>query len=171
MDIFIYMLIAIWLVFRLWGVLGKRPDSSSSSGSNVIRLRREDVSVEKSSPFEQAFYEGFDESHFLQGAQKAFTQTLNALFSQDFEKLSKLVSPKLFSTLKKESPPDPAPKVKVLSLHIQERGFEGNIAKIRVHFLFSKTQGRQSEEVEENWVFERALAAHNPNWVVTEMNA
>ena len=169
MDIFVYMIIALWLGFRLWNVLGKRPDSSSPSTSNVIRLRQDQVHVEKPAPFYQEFYEGFDESHFLTGAKKAFVKVLEAHFQKDVDTLSKFVSPKLLNTLKKQPIPDPVPEIKVLSLHIQERVCEGDLARICVHFLFSKTWGSQSREAEESWVFERLLSANHPNWVVSEM--
>lgn len=167
LDILIFMIIAILLGIRLWNVLGKGPKNPSSS--KVVHLNRKDIEIEKKSPGRPVFYEGFDEAHFLSGAQKAFLSALTAYFQGDYEKLSKLTSQKLFKKLSAQKPPSPAPSLTVLSLHIQHQELSGELARITVHFLSKQTSGRKTEEVEDEWVFERHLSSANPNWVISEM--
>ncbi|MGL4427040.1 MAG: TIM44-like domain-containing protein [Alphaproteobacteria bacterium] len=167
LDILIFMIISILLGIRLWNVLGKGPQNPSSS--KVVHLNRKDIKIEKKAPKRSAFYEEFDEAHFLSGAQKAFLSALTAYFQGEHEKLSKLTSPKLFKRLSTQKPPSPAPSLTVLSLHIQHQELQGDLARVTVHFLSQQTCGRKTEEVEDEWVFERHLSAANPNWVISEM--
>jgi predicted lipid-binding transport protein (Tim44 family) len=167
LDIFIFMLISVFLGIRLWNVLGK--GSKGSSTSKVVRLNRKDVKVEKKSPARAVFYEGFDEADFLSGAQKAFLAALTAYFQGDHEKLAKYVSPELLKKLAAQPFSRPPPTLTVLSLHVQHQELRGKLARVTVHFLSKQTSKAKKEEIEDEWVFERHLSAINPNWVIAEM--
>ena len=112
LDIIILGLLAIFLGFRLKGLLGDRSGFSENlqnnnalkdnqeKNDNIIKLNQKKISGEgldilmKADP-------SFDEKEFLKGAESAFRIIINAFASSDTEKLKPLLDYDLYNSFTK----------------------------------------------------------------------
>lgn len=186
-DILILVFISCFLGLRLWQILGTnhtpRPRKKKSSSplshpfgasNTVVRLEEKDVSIEKNPPKkEKTLYPGFDESKFLEGAEKAFLSILQHCYEGDKKSLEKLVTTKMLQRLFHATPKTPQKKmeVEVLSSHIASKKKNGDVARIKVHFTSFQTTNGYKGEVKDLWVFEKNIHSPNPNWVLCDIGA
>ncbi len=112
LDIIILGLLAIFLGFRLKGLLGDRSgfgedlqnndalNANQKKNDNIIKLNQKKISGEgldilmKADP-------SFDEKEFLKGAESAFKIIINAFANSDLEKLKPLLDYNLYNSFTK----------------------------------------------------------------------
>ena len=112
LDIIILGLLAIFLGFRLKGLLGDRSGFSESlqnndalkesqkKNDNIIKLDQKKISGEGLDVLMKAD-PSFDEKEFLKGAESAFKIIINAYASSDLEKLKPLIDYDLYNSFTK----------------------------------------------------------------------
>lgn len=141
-------------------------------GKKVIHLKKEDVCIEKE-PLQQGnkMYVEFQESVFLQGAEKAFSMVLRAYYLREEKVLRQLVRSDLVQKfLFQHTSSQDVPEIQVLSAHIKSKDVKGKTAWVVVRFVSLQKRGTQEEELEDLWTFERDLTSSNPNWIVSAID-
>ena len=197
-DIIIFAIIAVLLVFRLRSVLGQRtgyeeqtpppamqdnepiplhPDrmpAKSDDGHGVDAIRAADRS--------------FSEKEFLQGANAAFGMILTAYAEGDIAQLKRLLSYDLLQSFTKSIQQRQADKESLTiqlgemkEISILNAQLFDNVASVTVHFHSVQTRTLTDEDgnvIDEEdsgmrdiidiWTFERDLTLGDPNWKLAE---
>ena len=130
----------------------------------------------------------FTATAFLQGARMAYEMVFDAFAKGDRKTLSMLLSDDLLKTFSaeldaREKSADKAETtlVSVKAKDITEASLRGSVATIKVMFeseqisLVRNSDGEiiqgdasHSDQVMEDWVFERNMTSKNPNWKIIE---
>ena len=112
LDIIILGLLAIFLGFRLKGILGDRSGFSEGlqnndalktnqkKNDNIIKLNQKKISGEGLDILKKAD-PSFDDKEFLKGAESAFKIIINAFANSDLEKLKPLLDYDLYNSFTK----------------------------------------------------------------------
>jgi len=184
-DIIIFAGIAVFLVFRLRNVLGKRtgfenkpdktagiqPTETNKTISNNIPELEEKISKLKTA------YENinnFNHKKFLEGAKRAFETIINAFNKGDKKTLKRLVTEGVYKTFeeaidKKNINPD----YQFYSLNIErvEKVFvEGNSIKICIKFISEQFKNNDENTVvkkQDSWTFEKIISSKDPDWLLS----
>ena len=198
LDIIIFAIIAIFLVYRLKNILGQNSESNEQNNqinigkkefSNVVKLGHLDsdkTKVGKSSI--SKIDPTFNEEEFLKGAQNFFQMVINSFVKGNLEDLVNYIDDKLIKSFK---------------LVIDERVEEGETLKIeilkmksikikdvkelknflRLSVLFESEQikvlkdkkdkiidGDQKKSilVKDLWTFEKKIQSKDLNWILVE---
>jgi len=192
-DIILFALVAIFIGYRLWSVLGTHdPDKpirkkSTLQGEEVGYVVRSQTKPERTQT-PQIAEDGFDEDQFVQGAQMAFRMILDAYSHDDKKTLEKLLSPDLFKTFskaidarKKKGHILEALLYNINMNRILNRTTEDHTQKVKMKFvteqcvLLRDAQGQliqgdpsSVEEITDIWTFARDERSKNPNWTLIE---
>ncbi|MEB3701697.1 Tim44-like domain protein [Candidatus Bealeia paramacronuclearis] len=192
-DIFLFALVAIFVGYRLWMVLGTHDPNkpikkkNTLQGEEVGSIVRSQTQPERSK-IQAVPTDGFDEEGFLHGAEVAFKMILEAYSQGNKTGLSKLLSPEMLSRFSKAI--DARHKkgqvletnlYRVIMSRILDRKTDGHLQKIRVKFVSEQCvlirgkdgqllEGDASsvEEITDIWTFERETRSGNPNWTLVE---
>lgn len=193
LDIILFALVAVFIGYRLWLVLGthdpEKPirKKSTLQGEEVGYVVRSQAKSERTQ-ISQTSNDGFDEDKFLQGAQMAFRMILDAYSHDDKKTLEKLLNPDLFKTFskaidarKKKGHILEARLYNINMSRILNRTTEDRIQKVKMKFvteqcvLVRDTQGQlvqgdpsSVEEITDIWTFSRDERSKNPNWTLVE---
>ena len=184
-DIIVFAGIAVFLVFRLRNVLGKRtgfekktdngvghqPTKTKETKANKIPELEEKISALKTA------YEtinDFDHKKFLEGAKRAFETIINAFNKGDKKTLKKLVTEGVFKSFEEAiDAKNINPDYQFYSLNIEriEKVFvEGNRIKICIKFISEQFKNNDENTVvkkQDNWTFEKTLSSKDPNWLLS----
>ena len=198
LDILIFAIIAILLVFRLRSVLGQRTGyeeqtpSPTAQNNDPIPLHPDRMPAQFDDGHGidaiKASDRGFSESEFLQGAQAAFGMILTAYAEGDLAQLKRLLSYDLLQSFTqsiqqrqadKESLTIALGEMKEVSI-LNAQMFD-NVASITVHFHSVQTRTLTDEngviiddedggmrDMIDIWTFERDLTLNDPNWKLAE---
>ena len=179
-DIILFALIAVFLVYRLRNVLGKR--SGFQKKTNEKELTKKDQieniintpQLKESEKKLEVVYEkipSFDHKLFLEGAKKAFEIIISAYNKGDKKTLKNLVAKDVYSAFEKSiDSGSNNPNSQFYSLIIE--GVEdakidnGNIT-IAVNFLSEQILNDNEDQVIKNkdtWVFEKPESSPGPAW-------
>lgn len=172
------------LIFsKLWNVLGTTPNHTKTTPKKKgpVILSAKDVVIKKHTASKNAkeskpFYPGYDESAFLDGAEKAFYIILEAHHKQQHDVLKKLVSPALCATIF-SSPTENIPtKVCVISIDVLEKSITSDSkhsaadhAFIAVRILSQRVFHDRTEENEDVWTFSRPIKSKRPSWTLCDI--
>ena len=184
-DIIVFAGIAVFLVFRLRGVLGKRtgfekkPDSgvgnqptkTTETTPNTIPELEEKIAKLKTA------YEtinDFNHKNFLEGAKNAFETIINAFNKGDKKTLKKLVTENVFKSFEEAiDAKNIDSDYQFYSLNIEriEKVFvEANRIKICVKFISEQFKNNDENTVvkkQDSWTFEKTISSKDPNWLLS----
>ena len=182
-DIIVFAVIAVFLIYRLRNVLGKRtgyqknlpPNQHSSekkvsTKNNIPQLKDNEQKLLKI--YEAV--ESFDHKSFLEGAKKAFEIIITAYNQGEKNTLKGLVSKDVFTAFEKaiENKTN-NPNSQFYSLVIdgvEDAKFENNIIKITLRFTSEQLINNDENTVikkQDLWTFEKNADSKNPEWILT----
>jgi len=200
-DILIFAVIAVFLIFRLRSILGSRegfeqkPSSSplsdrASDAENIISLHGEKANGEGLEAVKRLDKQ-FSEDSFSQGAASAFGMILSAFAEGDIAGLRRLLGYDLYEDFS-ESIRQRAKEGDELSITIHDiqdvNLLDGevsqNIASVTVKFtsiqsrkladkdgVVIEEESFDETELTDIWVFERDISLADPNWKLVETRA
>ena len=184
-DIIIFAGIAIFLVFRLRNVLGKRigfQKTSNNSGNTTPTKTKDNTTTnipeldEKISKLRIAYetVNDFDHKKFLDGAKRAFETIIDAFNNGDKKTLKKLVSERVYKSFEEAIDlNNNNPDNQFYSLNIDgiESVFiEGNHIKISINFISEQFKNNDENTVikkQDSWTFEKIISSKDPNWLLS----
>ena len=184
-DIIVFAGIAIFLVFRLRSVLGKRTGFKKKPINNVgAQLAKTKEATtnnipeleEKISSLKTAYETINDFNHkiFLEGAKRAFETIINAFNKGDKKTLKKLVTEDVFKSFEEAiDSKNIDSDYQFYSLNIEriEKVFvEGNYIKICIKFISEQFKNNDENTVvkkQDSWTFEKTISSKDPNWLLS----
>ena len=184
-DIIIFAGIAVFLVFRLRSVLGKRtgfekkPDNNI--GAQTTKIKETTINSfpeleEKISKLKTAYetMNDFNHKEFLEGAKRAFETIINAFNKGDKKTLKKLVTEDVFKSFEEAiDSKNIDSDYQFYSLNIEriEKVFvEGNRIKICIKFISEQFKNNDENTVvkkQDSWTFEKTISSKDPNWLLS----
>lgn len=184
-DIIVFAGIAVFLVFRLRNVLGKRTGFEKKSNNNVgvQPTKTTEATVksipeldEKISKLKTAYetIDDFNHKNFLEGAKSAFETIINAFNKGDKKTLKKLVAEDVFKSFEEAiDAKNIDPDYQFYSLNIEniEKVFvEGSRIKICINFVSEQFKNNDENTVvkkQDSWTFEKNISSKDPNWLLS----
>tara|TARA_B100001964_G_C13865481_1_gene436349 strand:- start:12 stop:602 length:591 start_codon:yes stop_codon:yes gene_type:complete len=184
-DIIIFAAIAVFLVFRLRKVLGRRTgfeknqDTSLDNTKSFIKDKNEEkIFPELNDKFvklKKAYevLENFDHKSFLDGAKNAFETIINAFNTGDNKTLRGLLNDKTYAIFEKAiNEKNNNPKNQLFSLNVEK--IENVLieqGKIIISIKFISEHFKNNDEStilkkEDIWSFEKPIKSKNPNWLL-----
>ena len=169
-DIIVFAMLAIYLVFQLRRVLGRKTgmekpptneftkeNETTSQNENIIPLngKNQDQAVSASGiTILRQLDSSFNEKEFISGSRAAFSWIVSAFADGDSVKLEPLLGPKLFKSFEQAIQERVAAGekletniVSIKSAQIDEVSVEGNTATVTVEFISDQIKVvRDSEE-------------------------
>ena len=196
LDILIFAIIAVFLVFRLKNILGTKTDyndlktkddSKDKNISNVINIdtkNKNDLETLKIQEIDNTF----NKDEFLSGSQVFFKMVLEGFVNGDLNKVKEFIKPSVFKNFKKaidERNKEEETliidiksfnKVDIISASTSKSAvtidviFETFQIKVLKDKKNEIIDGDLDQEilVKDIWVFERKLNNSNPNWTLVE---
>ena len=197
-DILIFGIIAIFLIFRLKNILGTKTgfeetnvnkENEDKRFTNVVPLKSKkedvgDLELKKILTIDP----NFDVNVFLSGSKKFFEMVLESFVSGDLENIKNFTKPSVFKSFK--SAIDERNKEqetliidlksikenKIIKAAITKTSIKLNVAfeTFQIRALMDKNDkiidGDNENEilVKDEWVFERKIKDNNPNWTLVE---
>ena len=184
-DIVVFAAIAVFLVFRLRKVLGRRAgfENNKKQGLENKNNHTENKKNEKNIPnlddnykeIKRAYeiLDSFDHKVFLDGAKNAFEIIINAFNKGDNKTLRNLLTDEVFNVFKQEIyNKNNKPESQIYSLNIQkvENVFSNqDKITISVKFVsehFKNNDERTVEKKEDVWSFEKKIKSKDPIWLL-----
>ena len=185
-DIIIFAAIAVFLVFRLKNVLGKRTGFQGAQNQeslmkeesldNAQKTEKEIPELEENvSKLKKAYevFDSFDHNKFLDGAKNAFETIINAFNKGDKGTLKNLLTTNVYKIFEKEINNNNFDKdIQIFSLNIEKiEEVKVNKEKITIKIKFISEQFKNNDEStkvkkEDIWAFEKDVGSKNPNWLL-----
>ena len=184
-DLIIFAGIAVFLVFRLRNVLGKRTGFEKRTNNNVGTQTTETKETktnsipeleEKISKLKTAYetINDFNHKKFLEGAKGAFETIINAFNKGDKKTLKKLVTEDVFKSFEEAiDAKNINPDYQFYSLNIEriEKVFvEGSRIKICIKFISEQFKNNDENTVvkkQDSWTFEKTISSKDQNWLLS----
>ena len=182
-DLIVFAGIAIFLIYRLRSVLGKRTGYQKRETSNKQEIK-EQTKVEKEIPYLKESEEklslayktlaDFDHKKFLEGAKFAFETIINAFNSGDKKTLKKLLTNKVYNSFVNSiEVSDNKPDYQFYSLVVN--GVEDVSIDKDMIFITLKITSEQFKENNEDmiikkqdiWTFEKNIKSASPQWFLS----
>tara|TARA_B100000131_G_scaffold321359_2_gene371872 strand:+ start:964 stop:1545 length:582 start_codon:yes stop_codon:yes gene_type:complete len=181
-DIIIFAVIAIFIIYRLRSVLGKRTGFQKNLNQQEFvkkESKPEKVEIPQLKENEQKLEEiykkvsSFDHKVFLEGAKKAFEIIITAFNKGDKKTLKNLVSKDVYTAF--ETAIDSGtnnPNSQFYSLvieSVEDAKVEGGTISIAVNFISEQIVSDNEENVLKNkdtWVFEKPESSSGPEWTL-----
>lgn len=197
-DIIIFAIIAVLLVFRLRSVLGQRTGyeeqtpTPAMQDNEPIPLHPDRMPAQLDDGHGvdaiKAADRSFSEQEFLQGANAAFGMILTAYAEGDIAQLKRLLSYDLLQSFTKSIQQRQADKESLTielgemkEISILNAQLFDNVASVTVHFHSVQTRTLTDEDgnvideadsgmrdIIDIWTFERDLTLGDPNWKLAE---
>lgn len=199
-DILIFAILAVFLIFRLRSVLGRRDgfdeklqDRDSTAGFQKREPISDDQNLSSGEGVEAIVKADpyFSQQSFMQGAENAYRMILDNFARGDMDQLKPLLSYDMASSFsdairdrRKAGEELSITLVEISSVNLLRAWVSEGVASIVVEY--HSTQIRvlrdeagnildgESEEPEtfvDQWTFERDVTTDNPNWLLTETQA
>ena len=181
-DIIIFAAIAVFIIYRLRSVLGKRTGFQKNTNHQEFTKKEQKTEQEKipqlresEQKFETIYSQVnfFDHRVFLEGAKKAFEIIITSFNKGDKKTLKGLVSKNVYAAF--EAAIDSGsnnPNSQFYSLvvdGIEEAKVENGKIVISVNFISEQILGDNEEDIVKNkdtWVFEKLAKSDNPSWTL-----
>ena len=198
LDILIFGVIAIFLIFRLKNILGTKNGFEENSlnknnqpkqYSNVVSLKSNSESVINSEIDKIIKVDpNFNEVDFLNGSKTFFEMVLTSFVSGNLDNVKNFIKPSVFKSFKvaidDRNKENETLVIDLKSFKRQEiLRSEINKSSIKVNVIFETLQIKalidQNEKiidgdinkeiiVKDEWIFERKIKQENPNWTLIE---
>ena len=182
-DIIIFAVIAVFLIYRLRNVLGKKTGYQKNLSTNQHSSEKK-VSTKNKIPQlkdnEQKLLkiyelvEGFDHKSFLEGAKKAFEIIITAYNLGEKKTLKELVSKDVFTAFERaieNKTNNPNSQFYSLVINgVEDAKFENNVVKITLRFTSEQLTNNDENTVikkQDLWTFEKKADSKNPEWILT----
>lgn len=152
-DIIIFAIIAIFLVYRLKSILGQNSDGNEQNNkidiseknfSNVVKLGNKQSDKNENMTDKDAIYKNdpsFNEQEFLKGAQNFFEMVIDSFVKGDLKNIEMYIDDKLIKNFKlviderlKEEETLKISITKMISIHIKDVKKIKNFLRISVLF-------------------------------------
>lgn len=195
-DLIILAAIAVFVISRLYSVLGQK--SGSEQPPPARRYREAPVRVPADETAEDeararlrpaftgpaaagleaiAAQDGsFSPDDFTRGARKAYEMTVTAFADGDRDTLRQLVDDDVFEVYsaaiaeREKSGAEPMRLARLRQARIVEASVDtSNMARVLVSFESELTDGDLMRPAKEIWTFKRSLASQDPNWLLDEV--
>ncbi len=181
-DIIIFAVIAIFIIYRLRSVLGKRTGFQKKTNQQEFTKKEQKTEPEKipqlkegEQKFETVYrqVDSFDHKVFLEGAKKAFEIIITSFNKGDKKTLKSLVSKNVYAAF--EVAIDSGsnnPNSQFYSLvvdGVEDAKVENDKIVIAVNFISEQILSDNEEDVVKNkdtWVFEKLANSNNPSWTL-----
>ena len=182
-DIIVFAVIAVFLIYRLRGVLGKRTGYQKKTTNNQYPVE-EKTPTKKNIPQlndnEQKLsiiYEvidDFNHKSFLEGAKKAFEIIITAFNQGEKKTLRELVSKDVFEAFEKaidNKTNNPDSQFYSLIIDgVEDAKIENKIVKITLRFTseqFTNNDENTAVKKQDIWTFEKGVESNNLVWILT----
>ena len=182
-DIIVFAVIAIFIIYRLRSVLGKRTGYQKNLTTNQFSEEKK-AQIKKNIPQlkdnEQKLLkiyevvEDFDHKSFLDGAKKAFEIIISAYNQGEKKTLKGLVSKDVFAAFEKAiDNKTNNPNSQFYSLVIdgvEDAKVENNVVKITLRFTSEQFTNDDENTVikkQDLWTFEKKADSKSPEWILT----
>lgn len=182
-DIIVFAVIAIFIIYRLRSVLGKRTGYQKNLTTNQYSEEKK-AQIKKNIPQlkdnEQKLLkiyevvEDFDHKSFLDGAKKAFEIIISAYNQGEKKTLKGLVSKDVFAAFEKAiDNKTNNPNSQFYSLVIdgvEDAKVENNVVKITLRFTSEQFTNDDENTVikkQDLWTFEKKADSKSPEWILT----
>ena len=182
-DIIVFAAIAIFLIYRLRSVLGKR---TGFQKTQTVQEAKKETHTNDQNPTPQlkdseqklsAVYlknKNFDHKQFLEGAKKAFELIITSYNKGNKKTLKELVSKEVFYAFEKsidEKTNDPNSQFYSLVVDGVENAIvENNTMKITLKFTSEQFKDNDEGSItkkQDTWTFEKKIDSKNPAWILT----
>ena len=181
-DIIIFAVIAVFIIYRLRSVLGKRTGfQKNTNEKQFIKKNEEELKVktpqlkESEQKLEVVYKKvpSFDHKMFLDGAKKAFEIIISAYNKGDKKILKNLVTKDVYRAFEEAiDTGSNNPNSQFYSLVIEgvsDAKVENDKITISVNFISEQILGDNEEEIIKNkdtWVFEKLERSSSPVWIL-----
>ena len=182
-DIIIFAVIAVFIIYRLRSVLGKRTGFQKTPNEQQ-HLNKQPKNQESKIPqlkesekkLEHVYknVNSFDHKSFLEGAKKAFEIIITAFNKGDKNTLKGLVSKDVYSAFEKainDGSNNPSSQFYSLVVDsIDDAKVENGKITISVNFISEQILGDNEKDIIKNkdtWVFEKEESSRGPDWTLT----
>jgi predicted lipid-binding transport protein (Tim44 family) len=181
-DIIIFAVIAVFIIYRLRSVLGKRTGfQKNTNEKQFIKKNEEELKVktpqlkESEQKLEVVYKKvpSFDHKMFLDGAKKAFEIIISAYNKGDKKTLKNLVTKDVYRAFEEAiDTGSNNPNSQFYSLVIEgvsDAKVENDKITISVNFISEQILGDNEEEIIKNkdtWVFEKPKHSSSPAWIL-----
>ena len=182
-DIIIFAGIAVFLVYRLRNVLGKRTgfekniaDKISSNNRDEKKSQNVPELNDNIGELKKAYevLDNFDHNKFIEGAKLAFETIINSFNAGDKKTLKKLLTKEVYLIFEKEISAnniDSNNQFFSLSVEkIEKVVVEKNIIKISIKFISEQFKNNDETTVikkQDVWTFEKPTNSKDPNWLLS----
>ena len=184
-DIIIFAGVAIFLIFRLRNVLGKRTGFEKHNTETPLHeIKKEEEKppqyipelneniVELKKAYESL--EGFDHKKFIEGAKLAFETIISSFNKGDKKSLKNLLTQDVYQIFEKEiNQKNIDPESQFFSLNIEKIEnvvVENGVIKISIKFVSEQFKNNDESTVvkkQDVWTFEKHIGSKNPNWLLS----
>ena len=182
-DIIIFAGIAVFLVYRLRNVLGKRTgfeknisDKTSSNNRDEKKSQNVPELNDNIGELKKAYevLDNFDHNKFIEGAKLAFETIINSFNAGDKKTLKKLLTKEVYLIFEKEISAnniDSNNQFFSLSVEkIEKVVVEKNIIKISIKFISEQFKNDDESTIikkQDVWTFEKPTNSTDPNWLLS----
>ena len=182
-DIIIFIGIAVFLIYRLRNVLGKRTGFEKKDSSTEI-VQKKSINEKKTLPnlkenelkFSKAYeiLENFDHRNFLEGVKFAFEAIINAFNKNDKKTLKNLLTSNVFISFeeaiaKRKNNPD----FQFYSLvvdSVEDVVVENNMINITVKITSEQFKNNDEATItkkQDTWTFQKNINSKSPIWLLS----
>jgi len=183
-DIIIFAAIAVFIIYRLRSVLGKRTGFQKKSTNQQFvekqpTKEKEEVKIPQLSENEQKLEEiykkipSFEHREFLEGAKRAFEIIITAFNKGDKATLKDLVSKDVYKAFEgaiNNGSNNPSSQFYSLVIDgIEDAKVENGKIIIGVNFISEQILSNNEEDIVKNkdtWVFEKPENSNGPAWTL-----
>ena len=181
-DIIIFAVIAVFIIYRLRSVLGKRTGFQKNINQQEFikkETKTDEIKIPQLKESEQKLevlykrVSSFNHSDFLEGAKKAFEIIITAFNKGDKNTLKNLVSKDVFNAFEEAiNSGTNNPSLQFYSLvidGIEDAKVENGKISIAVNFTSEQIVSENEESVVKNkdtWIFEKPETSTSPAWLL-----
>ena len=185
-DIIIFAAIAVFLIYRLRSVLGKRTGYEKSVRQQAYKEPSKENSINKETTIPElkenfvklkiAYenIESFDHKTFLEGAKLAFETIINAFNKGEKTTLKKLLTKDVYKSFEQAIDSKKIdPEYQFYSLNIKgikNVVVENGVIKISIDFTSEQFKDNDESTVikkQDTWTFEKNIKSKDPNWLLS----
>ena len=183
-DIVVFAVIAVFLVFRLKNVLGKRTGFQNNAAQNISTQQPDRTAKVKTIPeldenlsklkIAYEAIDNFDHKKFLEGAKMAFETIINGFNQGDKKTLKNLLTPEVFKSFEEainSKSLDPSFQFYSLNIeNIENVVIESGYIKICIKFVSEQFKNNDESTVvkkQDVWTFEKAIKSKDPKWLLS----
>ena len=182
-DIIVFAAIAVFIIYRLRSVLGKRtgfqktivtenPEKPKIKEENTIPSLKEN---EQKLELVYKKVQNFDHKVFLDGAKKAFEIIITAFNNGDKKTLKGLVSKDVYLAFEKaidEKNNNPSAQFYSLLIDkVEDAKVENNTISISIKFVSEQMLNNDEGKIIKNkdtWTFQKPVDSSSPIWILTQ---